>query len=231
MHGCMQPDPAEHLNLPWTTPSRSIAERLSGELAQQIVSAGIAPGTWLTEVDLAAEHGVSRTPVREALLALQVWGLVALAPKKGAMVTVPTATERDELLSVRSMLETNVVRRLESADPGSRERLTAALRTVLDRQRDAVARPTDFAVLDYAFHAAIIHHERSGVVDEISRLLGPRLIRLTYLAVGATAGRLDGFADEHAALLAAIEAADTDGFVRQIDRHLAQGHSRYEVAR
>lgn len=227
----MQPDPAEQLNLPWTTPSRSIAERLSGELAQKIVSAEIPAGTWLTEVDVAAEHGVSRTPVREALLALQVWGLVALAPKKGAMVTVPTATERDELLSVRSMLETNVVRRLENAGTGARERLSAVLRTILDRQRATVGRPTDFAVLDYAFHAAIIHHERSGVVDEVSRLLGPRLIRLTYLAVASAAGRLDGFADEHAALLGAVEAGDTDGFVRLIDRHLARGHSGYEAAR
>ncbi|MFI9488582.1 GntR family transcriptional regulator [Promicromonospora sp. NPDC052451] len=227
----MHLDPAAHLNLPWTTPARSIAERLAGELAHRIVSGETAPGTWLTEVDVAAGHGVSRTPVREALLTLQVWGLVALAPKKGAMVTVPTATERDELLSVRSMLEADVVRRLDAAEAGSREELATHLRAILDRQRATVARPAEFAVLDYAFHAAIIHHEHSGVVAEISRLLGPRLIRLTHLAVASAAGRLDEFADEHTALLGAIEARDPAGFARLIEQHLARGHSGYEVAR
>lgn len=77
--------------LPWEDDSGSIAERVAGLLAKRIAWGETEPGEVLTEVGVAASIGVSRTPVREAMLRLERWGLVRLAPKKGAIVTNPSA--------------------------------------------------------------------------------------------------------------------------------------------
>lgn len=210
---------------------RSIAQRVALELAGRIVSGELEAGTWLTEVDVAAQTGVSRTPVREAILQLQVWGLVRLAPKKGAMVTIPSALEQADLLEVRSMLETGVVRRVAQCDAATREALADRLRAIVARQREVIDDPAAFAREDYAFHAELITHGENAVVAEISGLLGPRLARLTFLAVRSMSERLSGMADEHEALVGTIERGDADGFAALIERHLADGHRRYAVSR
>jgi DNA-binding GntR family transcriptional regulator len=219
------------IGLPWSGQERprSLAERLAHAVAQRIVRGELEAGALLTEAELAAAHGVSRTPAREAMLQLERWGLVAIAPKKGASVTVPTARERRELLDLRSMLETHEVRRV-AEDAEARAALASRLREVLARQREELGDPAAFAMQDYAFHAAIMHHGGSRAVEEIAGVFGPRLVRLTHLAVVSSAGRLQTFVDEHAALAEAVEAGDVVRFEALIDPHMASGHRGYEVA-
>lgn len=63
------------------------AERVSEGIADDIVSGVLAPGTRLEEQALADRHGVSRTPIREAIRLLAASGLVEFRPRKGALVT------------------------------------------------------------------------------------------------------------------------------------------------
>ena len=70
-----------------------------------ILSGDIAPSTFLTEGQLADEVGISRTPVREALLRLQAEGMVELFPKKGALVVAPTPQETREVFEARALIE------------------------------------------------------------------------------------------------------------------------------
>ncbi|MDN5583265.1 MAG: GntR family transcriptional regulator [Corynebacterium sp.] len=212
------------------TPERSIAGRVADDLACQIVEGTLEAGTTLTEVDVAARCGVSRTPVRESMLRLQAWGLVRIAPKKGATVTVPTERERRELLTVRSMLETDIVRRTAD-DPDARTRLAGLLADTVAEQRDSTDDPERFADLDFAFHSHIIHFDDNRVVTEISGLLAPRLARLTFLAVRSMAGNLDAVIDEHTALTDAVSRGDVSAFEDLIQAHLTGMHGRYEVAR
>lgn len=217
--------------LPWldADAGRAIADRVAHDLARKIVEGEIAPGSWLTELEVATEAGVSRTPVREAMLRLQAWGLLQIAPKKGAIVTVPTARERHDLLAVRTMLETEVIRRI-ATDHDLRSELARRLREIVARQHAAVQHPARFALEDYAFHAEIIHFNDNRVVDEVAGILGPRLARLTHLAVSAMQGQLHLLAEEHATLAAAVESGTAESFVALIEAHLAAGHSRYELA-
>src|SRR5690349_23388986 len=62
-------------------------------------------GTLLTEAEIAEAVGVSRTPVREALLRLEAEGLVALYPKRGALVLPVSAQEVDEVIEARTLIE------------------------------------------------------------------------------------------------------------------------------
>ncbi|HJY93844.1 MAG TPA: GntR family transcriptional regulator, partial [Streptosporangiaceae bacterium] len=73
-------------------------------LIDLIVSGDLPPGQHMVETDLARQLGVSRQPIREALHRMEAEGWVDLRPSQGAFVHVPTDSEVDELLDVRSLL-------------------------------------------------------------------------------------------------------------------------------
>jgi len=171
---------------------------------------------------------VSRTPALEAMLQLEAWGLVRLIPKKGALVTTPTARERDELLSVRAMLEGHAVARI-APDPARRQGLLAALAPVIAAQQASADSPAEFAVHDYTFHLTLASHDDNRVVEEVLRSLGPRLFRLTHLAVVSPAADLPALHREHVELTGAVARGDVAGFREMIDRHLRTGHDSYPV--
>jgi DNA-binding GntR family transcriptional regulator len=78
---------------------------LAALLQERILSGAIPTGTWLRQERLAAEFGVSRTPVREALRGLQAQGMVEVVPHRGALVRGPTLRDIREAYAVRAELE------------------------------------------------------------------------------------------------------------------------------
>src|ERR1044071_7189259 len=93
-------------------------------LLELIVNRTLAPGQHLVEAELAEYLGVSRQPVREALQRLQIDGWIDLRPAQGAFVHMPSEDEVDELLGVRSVLETCSARlAAEKATPEDVNRL------------------------------------------------------------------------------------------------------------
>lgn len=113
----------------------------------------------LREEELAAELGVSRTPVREAMRRLEQEGLIAFRPRRGARLMPTSLTEYLEWLSIREMLEGLAAREVASngaADVASRLRAVFA-----DFDEAAtLARPADYAAANTIFHALMI--EESG---------------------------------------------------------------------
>ncbi len=88
------------------------ASAVATELIRQaIVDGRLPPGRRLKEEELARELGISRTPVREALLVLQAEGLVDAAPNRGATVRAHTAEDLDDLYQLRALLEGYAARR------------------------------------------------------------------------------------------------------------------------
>ena len=71
------------------------------QLEKAILEGDLAPGTSLTEVKLSAELGVSRTPIREALMQLELEGLVIMIPRRGAEVAQITEKSMNDVLEVR----------------------------------------------------------------------------------------------------------------------------------
>ena len=80
-------------------------------IRQAIVDGRLEPGRRLKEEELARELGISRTPVREALLMLQAEGLVDAAPNRGATVRSHAAEDLDDLYQLRALLEGYATRR------------------------------------------------------------------------------------------------------------------------
>ena len=88
-----------------TLSSTGLVDRLAAAIQARILSGEIPTESRLRQETLAAEFGVSRTPVREALRKLQSAGVVVLEPRKGAIVRGPTAREVREAYLVRGELE------------------------------------------------------------------------------------------------------------------------------
>jgi DNA-binding GntR family transcriptional regulator len=80
-------------------------------IREAIIDGRLEPGRRLKEEELARELGISRTPVREALLMLQAEGLVVATPNRGAIVRVHTPEDLDDLYQLRALLEGYAARR------------------------------------------------------------------------------------------------------------------------
>jgi DNA-binding GntR family transcriptional regulator len=83
----------------------ALVDELAHEIQARMMSGTIAIGSWLRQESLAADFGVSRTPVREALRKLQASGVVEVVPHPGALVRGPTVREIREAYEVRAELE------------------------------------------------------------------------------------------------------------------------------
>lgn len=128
-------------------------------MREMIVYGELLPGQRLNEVDLARTFEVSRGPLREALRALETEGLAVRVPRRGTFVVQMSATDVDEIYSLRAALEELAVRRaLESPSP----QLLARLDALVDEMREATAvsdwrRVTE---CDIEFHTAV--YEAAG---------------------------------------------------------------------
>src|SRR5690606_1243843 len=83
---------------------RSLPTQIADALARQIITHELPPGEKLNEVEISTQWGVSRAPVREALLLLQQRGLVTMASQKGARVAALTLEELEQLFDIRASL-------------------------------------------------------------------------------------------------------------------------------
>jgi DNA-binding GntR family transcriptional regulator len=149
--------------------AKSLTEQAADEIRARIVFGDIALGASLSENTLAAELGVSKTPVREALLQLKSEGLVSIQPQRGSFVFDMSAAEVVQLGELRETLELAAVR---SAMKYDREALAAELRTILANMRKALDRndAAAYRKLDAEFHRAFFDH--SGNVYLLASYLG-----------------------------------------------------------
>ncbi|MFE2630025.1 GntR family transcriptional regulator [Streptomyces sp. NPDC059374] len=206
------------------------ADRVYGHVKQGVLERRYEGGTLLTEGELADAVGVSRTPVREALLRLEAEGLLKLYPKKGALVLPVSAQEIKDVVETRMLVEEHAARKAVPAPPGLLERLEE----LLDRQK-AQAAAGDFAaaaVTDRCFHAEIV---RSGGNEILSRLydqLRDRQLRMGVAVMHSHPDRIAKTLSEHEEILTALRSGDPQAAVALVHRHidwfshLARGEER-----
>jgi GntR family transcriptional regulator, rspAB operon transcriptional repressor len=188
------------------------------ELRDDIVSMRRQPGQPIVEKEIALARGVSRTPVREALLRLAGEDLVEIFPQSGTFVARIPASALPEAILMRTALEQTTARlAAERADPGR----VARLHDLLERQRRVEARHDRdrFHEADEAFHAAIADaagHPGVWRFIEQVKIQVDRYRRLTL----PVPGRMRRVLAEHAAIVAAIEAHDPPAAAAAMAAHL-----------
>lgn len=199
--------------------------------AYQTVKDGIVSGRYpassrITEQDIAADAGVSRTPVREALRLLHAEGLVDFTPNLGAVVTTWTPADADEVFDLRAMLEAYGARR--AARRATPEQL-AVLRELAEEQyRESVQRRDNYLErigdLNSRFHRSL---QEAALSPRLSRalaaLIEAPLMMKTFNRY--TAEDLQRSAGHHLELVSALEAHDPEwaAAVMQSHIHAARG--------
>ncbi len=108
---------------PAATAAPTAADRVYRHVKQGVLERRYEGGTLLTEGELGEAVGVSRTPVREALLRLETEGLLKLYPKKGALVLPVSVQEIADVIETRLLVEEFTVRKAVPAPPALLERL------------------------------------------------------------------------------------------------------------
>ncbi|MEU3445911.1 GntR family transcriptional regulator [Streptomyces thermolilacinus] len=205
---------------PSPNPSPPAAERVYAHVKEAVLDRRIEGGTLLTEGELAQAVGVSRTPVREALLKLEMEGLLKLYPKKGALVLAVSAQEIADVVETRLLVEEFAVRKAVPL-PGP---LLARLEELLTEQRQH-AREGDLravAVTDRCFHAEIVRHAGNQILSKLYDQLRDRQLRMGVAVMEAHPDRVAKNIAEHAEILDALRAGDAEGAARCVRAHVSR---------
>ena len=197
------------------TTARAIYERLHAD----ILSLKMPPGMALQEKKIAEEFGVSRTPVREALLRLSEGGLVDIYPQSGTVVSRIPVSAIPEAVVVRKALEsTTVERATEIADAGAIARLDAIISR--QRTRAALGDTSGFHEEDEAFHEAITQIAGYPGIWTILKSVKVQIDRARRITLPIL-GRMDKVIQEHVDIRDAIAAHDAGAAREAILHHLS----------
>jgi DNA-binding GntR family transcriptional regulator len=184
----------------------TLTERLAAAIADGILNGTLKPGLRLDEIRLAQQHGVSRTPVREALRQLTASGLIDMRPRKGAIVSKATPEQIESLFVAMAEMEATCARLAAiSMTPVDRRRLQARHEAMAAL---AAAGNTDaYSDANVAFHSAIYAGSHNAPLAEyalgLRRRVGP--FRRAQFQVE---GRLMRSHREHDAVVHAILSGD-----------------------
>lgn len=208
--------------------TESAAARVARGLRDRVSNGALAPGTTLSQAAIAAEYGVSRIPVRDALQALATDGLVQLHGGT-ATVTPLSIDDLQELYELRGALEP-VATRL--AVPRVGRAGVARMASLLVLMDDPSTPPGDWVEANAAFHAEVYTlagRPRSIALVEQLRRLTDRYVYFHLDVVGDVAH----LQDEHRQILRAVEDHDADAAAELTRLHLASSHDavlRYLLA-
>ncbi|MCX7364909.1 MAG: GntR family transcriptional regulator [Alphaproteobacteria bacterium] len=205
----------------------TLAEKLATAIADGILNGTLRPGLRLDETGLAQQHGVSRTPVREALRQLTMSGLIDMRPRKGAIVSKATPEQVESLFVAMAEMEATCARLAAmSMTPVERRRLQARheAMTALAGAGD----PDAYSNANVAFHSAIYAGAHNAPIAEytlgLRRRVGP--FRRAQFQVE---GRLTKSNQEHDAVVRAILSGDAAGAHAAMLHHVGLVEDAFEA--
>lgn len=199
---------------------QSVREHTYRQLRRAAVQCTIPPGAALSEKDLAEQLGVSRTPVREALLRLSEEGLVAIAPQRGTTVTKIRVRQVREAQLVREVLERSL---LALASRWPQRAASPMLDAIVVEQWRAAAADDypGFLDADQSFHAALSALSGFAGVSRLTATARSHLDRVRALSLPESQV-IQSRITEHEEILGALRAGDL-----QAADHRLTGHLRF----
>jgi DNA-binding GntR family transcriptional regulator len=205
----------------------SMRHQVHGQLKAMLVSGELAPGQLVSVQQLAELFGVSRTPVREALLQLVREGLLRSERNRGFRVVVSSAKDLDDITAIRLLLEVPAMEQAARLPTEAKGALAHA-RALCSRMVDA-AEAEDLATFvgaDTEFHlllVGLLDNER--LTDLVSDLRDH--VHLPGLLSFANSGKLAESSQEHLQLLGAIEAGDAERAVTITRKHIQRTRTEW----
>ncbi|GAA5164963.1 MULTISPECIES: GntR family transcriptional regulator [Amycolatopsis] len=172
-------------------------------------------GAFISEQDVAEQVGVSRTPVREALLQLAAEDLVQLVPNRGAYVAPLSGRDLRELFELRGMMERFAAHKIITF---RRPAPVDEMREVIKQQRATTA-DHEFITLDHHFHSLMVDAAGNAMLSKAYANLRARQIRAGLIALSRSADRQHKVLSEHDAIVRALAGYDLDSALVAIDYH------------
>lgn len=196
-------------------------DRAYSTVKDGIISGRYQGGTRITEQEVVAASGVSRTPAREALRRLQSEGLVDFTPNLGAVVTAWTGADADEVFDLRAMLESYGARR--AARHATAEQLAELRRLAEAQYRESVERQAGYleriSDLNSRFHHALQDASGSPRLRRcLTSLIEAPLVMKTFNMYSPE--DLARSAQHHMEICSALESRDPDWAASVMSSHI-----------
>lgn len=202
---------------------RALYEEAAELLRQRIFSHELAPGSWINELKIAQDYGISRTPLREALKVLAGEGLVTMKMRRGAYVTEVSKRDLEEIYHLLGLLESDaagmVAQKATFVQMTQLQECQAALE--LSAQPERFNRE-QFFLANEQFHMLLLtiadNRWRNQIVTDLRKVM--KLNRHNSLL---KFGRVKQSLIEHRALMAALLARDTELSQKRMLEHFRNG--------
>lgn len=209
---------------PVTMPQRagatrpSVADQVFDELQRQVLTLELAPGTRISEIEIARSFGVSRQPVRDAFYRLSKLGFLLIRPQRATTVSLISPAAVMQARFVRTALEVETVA-LAATALGEDD--LAALAEILERQKQAVERRdrTAFHQLDDQFHTEICTRAGLGFVWDLVAENKGHIDRVRMLSLSFASERAY---EDHRQIFEALKARDPADAARIMRAHLSR---------
>jgi len=195
-----------------------LADQIADVLREQMLTGTLQPGDPIHERDTSAALGVSRTPLREALLILEAEGLIETSPARSPIVAAPSLEDLSQLLAVLATLEA-LAGELACANATPKD-----LRAIRALYEDLVETDSDPDTVshfktDMAFHSTIVAASRNQPLIKTHQQYNSRLWRARYMSASRRVGRATSMED-HRMMVEGLEERNSEKTAKTMRNHL-----------
>ncbi|WP_411879559.1 GntR family transcriptional regulator [Polaromonas sp. YR568] len=198
---------------------RALYEEVAELLRQRIFSRELAPGSWIDELKLAEEYGISRTPLREALKVLATEGLVTMKVRRGAYVTEVSERDLADVYHLLALLESDAAGVVAAQATPSQLKELQGLHDELEK---AAGNRERFFEINEAFHMRLLEIANNRWRDQMVADLR-KVMKLNRHNSLLKSGRIEESLAEHRAIMQALAARDADAAAQRMREHFRNG--------
>ena len=198
---------------------RALYVEVAELLRERIFSRELAPGSWIDELKLAEEYGISRTPLREALKVLATEGLVTMKVRRGAYVTEVSERDLTDVYHLLALLES------DAAGVVATQASESQLHELQDLHRElekATGNRERFFEINEAFHTRLLEIANNRWRDQMVADLR-KVMKLNRHNSLLKSGRIEESLAEHRAIMAALSARDAEATALRMRDHFRGG--------
>jgi DNA-binding GntR family transcriptional regulator len=202
---------------------RALYEEVAELLRQRIFKRELEPGSWIDEMKIAEDYGISRTPLREALKVLAAEGLVTMKVRRGAYVTEVSEKDMADVYHLLGLLESDaagvVAQRATAAQLRELQALHDELETAAQPSRQDRER---FFDINERFHMRLLEIADNRWRDQMVADLR-KVMKLNRHHSLFKSGRIEESLQEHRAIMAALQARDAAAAMQAMQDHFRNG--------
>jgi DNA-binding GntR family transcriptional regulator len=198
---------------------RALYQEVAELLRQRIFNRELAPGSWIDELKLAEEYGISRTPLREALKVLATEGLVTMKVRRGAYVTEVSERDLADVYHLLALLESDAAGVVAIEATAAQLKELTALHKELEK---SVGQRERFFEINEAFHMRLLEIANNRWRDQMVADLR-KVMKLNRHNSLLKSGRIQESLAEHQVIMAALLARNAAATVHAMQAHFKNG--------